>query len=117
MRQVDAQAVGDRQPRAFADEHENGCDAEGLADVVAERDAGLRCDDRRRYPVAAVKFSDQRADHARGVLGHGPRREPVGEDDPDVRLGVRQARQVGRAAAEVGPAQILLARGRPAAHP
>ncbi|BBZ73204.1 hypothetical protein MPRS_42970 [Mycobacterium paraseoulense] len=117
MRQVDAQAVGDRQPRAFTDEHENRCDAEGLADVVAQRDAGLGRDDRRGYPVAAVEFCDQRADHARGVLGHGPRREPVGKDKTDVRLGFWQVRQVGRAAAEVGPAQILVARGRPAAHP
>jgi len=70
--QVDAQTVGDREPRAFTDEHQNRCDAEGLADMVAERHAGLGGDDQRGDPVAAVEFADQRVDHARAVVGQRP---------------------------------------------
>ncbi|KLO42111.1 hypothetical protein ABW17_12685 [Mycobacterium nebraskense] len=73
MRQVDAQTVGDRQPRALTDQHENRCDAEGLTDVVAERDTRLGRDDQRGNPVAVVEFAHQRVDHARGVVGQGTR--------------------------------------------
>ncbi len=71
MGQVDTQTVGDRQPRALTDEHENRCDAEGLTDVVPECDACLGRDDQRGNSVAVVEFAHQRVDHARGVIGQG----------------------------------------------
>ena len=104
-------------PRAFTDEHEHRFDTEGLTDVVPERDACLGCDDQRGDAVAVVEFSDQRVDHARGVVGQGTGREPVGEDKADVRLRLWQTRQVGGAATQIGPAQVLAARGCPAANP
>ena len=74
VREIDPEAVGDRQAGPFADDHDQRLNAHPLADVVTERDPSLGGDHRRRDRVPLAEGRHQRRQQTHAMVDQGARR-------------------------------------------
>lgn len=114
--EVEAEAVGRGETGPFADEEDDLCCAEALADLVAHGYPALE-DDMERREAPALQLAQKGVQQRRGVAFDGQGGEAVGHDQGGVVVTWReQGRGLGaKAAAEVGAAQVSGAIGGGAA--
>lgn len=103
-------AVGNRQARAFTDDQNHRLGSKCLADVVAQRHAGLGCDHWGSEGVVQAQGVDECLEQSAPVLAERTRRQSVGQHDGEVGAGVGQVRQVGGRPPAIRSPQVLAAR-------
>ena len=79
--------------------------------MVAEGHPRLGRDDRRSERVARCENVFECREQSDSVFGQGNRRQPVRQDEADVRADVRDCRQVVRCAAQIRTPQVFAAVG------